>query len=141
MHADFARTFINVPPLRERKDIPYLAERLLARIAGRLGKPTPNLTAQDRKLLLGYAWPGNVRELENALTRMIVTGTLSIYVTAPSSTPTQPDAPTPLKGGIRSQTGAEIGSALKRTQGSRVSNSVISKEVVPCSAASMFSRV
>ncbi|UWU19438.1 sigma-54 interaction domain-containing protein [Rhizobium sullae] len=110
---------INVPPLREREDIPYLAERLLARIAGRLGKPTPNLTAQDRKLLLGYAWPGNVRELENGLTRMLITGKLSISVTEPSSNPAQPAPTTSLKQRIQSQTDAEIRTALKQTQGNK----------------------
>lgn len=110
---------ITVPPLREREDIPYLAERLLTRIAGRLGKPPPKLTANDRKLLHGHAWPGNVRELENALTRMIITGTLSIFVVAPSSGSAQPDTTTPLKHKMRSQTGAEIQAALKQTRGNK----------------------
>ncbi|WEZ86248.1 sigma 54-interacting transcriptional regulator (plasmid) [Rhizobium sp. 32-5/1] len=110
---------INVPPLRHRNDIPHLAECLLARIAGRLGKPTPNLTDHDRNLLMGYAWPGNVRELENALTRMIITGTLAISAQEVSSTPAEPDATPPLKDRIRSQTDAEIRSALKQTRGNR----------------------
>ncbi|WP_163268438.1 sigma-54 interaction domain-containing protein [Chelativorans alearense] len=110
---------INVPALREREDIPFLAERLLARIADRLGRPTPILAAQDRKLLLGYAWPGNVRELENALTRMIITGTLSISDWESASSVAQTDTTPPLKHRIRSQTDAEIRAALKQTQGNK----------------------
>jgi two-component system response regulator HupR/HoxA len=63
---------LHLPALRERpKDLPALAEALVARAAQRLGlhaKPV----ARDALACLGaYAWPGNVRELENELQRML----------------------------------------------------------------------
>jgi DNA-binding NtrC family response regulator len=64
---------IFVPPLRERtSDIPVLAEFLLAKIATKLHKGMPRITAEAMKRLESHAWPGNVRELENALTRAAV---------------------------------------------------------------------
>ncbi len=64
---------IFVPPLRERTgDIPVLAEFLLAKIATKLHKEMPRITAEAKKRLESHAWPGNVRELENALTRAVV---------------------------------------------------------------------
>ncbi|UWU26066.1 sigma 54-interacting transcriptional regulator (plasmid) [Rhizobium sp. CB3060] len=110
---------IDVPPLRARQDILYLAERLLTSIADRLGKPVPDLTAQDCKLLAAYAWPGNVRELENALTRMIVTGKLSLPMAYVSTTTPPTDPMNLLKSRLRSQTVSEIESALTETQGNK----------------------
>lgn len=104
----------NVPPLRDRNDILYLSERLLAHTAGQLGKPPPNLTAQDRKQLLRYAWPGNVRELENALTGMVVASQMSISLGETSSGSAQQDTTTPLKHRIRSQTNNEIDGAKRK---------------------------
>jgi DNA-binding NtrC family response regulator len=64
---------IRMPPLRERKeDIPLLAEGLLERIAERIHKPKPTLTAAALAHLAAYDWPGNVRELENLLTQASV---------------------------------------------------------------------
>jgi len=62
-----------VPPLRERRgDIPILTEHLLAKVATKLHKDMPRITAEANYLLESHDWPGNVRELENALTRAAV---------------------------------------------------------------------
>jgi len=59
-----------VPPLRERpKDIPELAEHILARLAARDGGPVRSLAPAALEMLRAHAFPGNVRELENLLER------------------------------------------------------------------------
>jgi len=110
---------IDVPALRERKDIAFLAERLLERIGSRLGKAAPKLTAQDRKLLSEYAWPGNVRELENALTRMIVTGKLSLSSPASSPSPIDTGVDSNLKSKWKSHVNEEVRAALEQAEGSK----------------------
>jgi two-component system response regulator FlrC len=64
---------LTLPPLRERKeDILPLAESLLARICGDLGRPPLRLDDSVGALLRRAAWPGNVRELANALERAAI---------------------------------------------------------------------
>ncbi|MBS7543917.1 sigma-54-dependent Fis family transcriptional regulator [Ancylobacter oerskovii] len=56
---------LTLPPLRERRDLGWLIERLLAdRVAA--GR-TLRLSEEALQALLGYGWPGNIRELINAL--------------------------------------------------------------------------
>jgi len=57
---------LHLPPLREhREDIPELAEKLLASLAG----PAVKLHADALEALMAYDFPGNVRELEHELER------------------------------------------------------------------------
>jgi two-component system response regulator PilR (NtrC family) len=59
--------------LRERPDdIPVLASRYLAELAGRHGMPMCSLSPHAVEVLQSYAWPGNVRELENVLERAVM---------------------------------------------------------------------
>lgn len=59
---------VALPPLRDRiEDIPLLAEYIVNRLIGKLGKPQLTLSLSAMELLCGYAWQGNVRELENVL--------------------------------------------------------------------------
>src|SRR5436309_1961248 len=63
---------ILLPPLRDRReDIPALAEHILARAAGKLGRRL-RLSPEGLERLLRYPWPGNVRELENAIERAAI---------------------------------------------------------------------
>ncbi|CAO3354420.1 sigma-54-dependent Fis family transcriptional regulator [Azospirillum melinis] len=55
-----------VPPLRQRGDLDWLIERLLAERAERDGVGY-RLTPAALAALRGHGWPGNVRELVNAL--------------------------------------------------------------------------
>ncbi|ALG70964.1 ATPase AAA [Azospirillum thiophilum] len=55
-----------VPPLRQRGDLDWLIERLLAERADRDDMPY-RLTPAALAALRGHGWPGNVRELVNAL--------------------------------------------------------------------------
>lgn len=64
---------IVVPPLRERKDdLAPLADLLLLRAAGNLGRLAPRLTGEALGLLESQRWPGNVRELANVLERATI---------------------------------------------------------------------
>ena len=57
---------IKLPALRERReDIPLLAELLLARVAARELRISP----EAMKVLCAYDFPGNIRELRNLLER------------------------------------------------------------------------
>jgi len=67
---------IRVPPLRDRVgDIPVLAEHLVKKAAGAMGKPAIVVPPECLDRLMGYGWPGNVRELENCVTRAVVMAT------------------------------------------------------------------
>ncbi len=64
---------IRTIPLRERpEDVPVLADRYLAELAGRHGMPMCSLAPEAVAILQAYAWPGNVRELENVLERAVM---------------------------------------------------------------------
>ena len=110
---------VEVPALRERSDIVALAERLLTRIASRLGKPCPELTAGCRQRLIDHSWPGNVRELENALTRLLVTGELTLADAEPDLERASSGTGTSLKRRIQHLAKAEIQSALVQAEGNK----------------------
>lgn len=89
---------IHLPPLRERQDdIVPIAEALLKRISGELGKPGLKLSPEAATKLRGHSWPGNVRELANALERAAILADQSQLgpelfpsaVQAPTNTQTQ----------------------------------------------------
>ncbi|MGW8268098.1 MAG: sigma-54-dependent transcriptional regulator, partial [Longimicrobiales bacterium] len=64
---------VTLPPLRERKeDVLPLAESLLARICGDLGRPSLRLDDSVGAFLRRVPWPGNVRELANVLERAAI---------------------------------------------------------------------
>ena len=73
---------ITVPPLRQRLseapgELGVLVEHLVQRICGpRLGLPV--LTILNRDVGKSYSWPGNVRELEQAIRRVVLTGTYAV---------------------------------------------------------------
>jgi len=73
---------IHIPPLAERReDIPLLAQRFLARMAGEMKKEIHGMDSEVLDLLTQYSWPGNVRELENVVERAVaLTTTPSIGV-------------------------------------------------------------
>jgi two-component system, NtrC family, response regulator AtoC len=64
---------VTLPPLRERKeDILPLAESLLVRICGELGRSPLRLDDSVGAWLRTRRWPGNVRELANVLERAAI---------------------------------------------------------------------
>ncbi len=53
---------VQLPPLRERRDLDGLIDRMLAQ-----PRPAPSLSDAARAALHAHRWPGNLRELRNAL--------------------------------------------------------------------------
>jgi NtrC-family two-component system response regulator AlgB len=64
---------ITLPSLRDRpRDLPRIAEHLLAFFARQLGRPGLRLTDAARAALARHTWPGNLRELRNAIERSVI---------------------------------------------------------------------
>jgi len=60
---------VTLPPLRERpRDIPVVANRILARFTRQLGYEV-SLAPEVMDVFKKYAWPGNIREMEAVLGR------------------------------------------------------------------------
>src|ERR1700754_2234521 len=61
------------PALRERiEDIPPMAQYLLSKVSGDLGRGEVHLDDDCMKALQAYSWPGNVRELRNVIERAVL---------------------------------------------------------------------
>lgn len=58
---------VQLPPLRERQDLPELCAALIKRLGG--GEVT--LTDELLQLFRGYHWPGNIRQLEMILRTLL----------------------------------------------------------------------
>ena len=64
---------LTLPPLRERgDDAPLIAEEMVSYLAKHHGLQAPKISAEARRLLMGYNWPGNVRELKNSVERALL---------------------------------------------------------------------
>jgi len=65
--------FIQIPPLRERKeDIPLLIQHFLKDAAKENQKSMKTISSQAMEMLMEYPWPGNVRELKNCIQSLVV---------------------------------------------------------------------
>jgi two-component system, NtrC family, response regulator AtoC len=72
---------IEVPPLRERyRDIPMLAQHLLAKFTRATGKPIRGFARETLAVLSAYHWPGNVRQLEHAIESAVALSASAIIV-------------------------------------------------------------
>jgi len=72
--AQLQQVYIEIPPLRERKeDIPALTQHFLRICAEEHGCPPKEIDDNAMAILLNYAWPENVKELKNVLERMVNT--------------------------------------------------------------------
>ena len=64
---------IRIPPLRERiEDLTLLIDHFRQKLAKRLGRPAPTVSAAALDAMKRYRWPGNVRELENTLEQVFI---------------------------------------------------------------------
>ena len=64
---------LQIPPLRERKEVIYpLAEHFMEKYCRANNKTPRKLSERNLRLLIDYDWPGNVRELENVLKKFVV---------------------------------------------------------------------
>ncbi len=61
---------LHVPPIRERiDDIVSMAQEIVARLAKKMGREQPGISALAAEKMRVYNWPGNIREMENVLER------------------------------------------------------------------------
>lgn len=67
---------INIPALRHREDIIFLAEIIYKKISEKFEKYNNKLTSEHKKNLLSHSWPGNIRELQNCLIKLAVNDVL-----------------------------------------------------------------
>ena len=124
---------LTLPPLRERReDLLPLAESLLVRICGELGRPPLRLDDSVGALLRQAPWSGNVRELANVLERAAILAegerlsaddfSMSVGVASPNSGSAPGPGVGPAPGAPRTMAEAEeaaIRNALKVADGHR----------------------
>jgi DNA-binding NtrC family response regulator len=69
----FAGRIIHIPPLRKRPSeiLPY-ARAFLMELAGKVGRPVPEISPEAVLALESYEWPGNVRRLRMVIERALV---------------------------------------------------------------------
>lgn len=63
---------IALPSLRDRTDMPLLADHLLGFFARQTGNRLTSFTPEARAAMARYRWPGNLRELRNAIERAAI---------------------------------------------------------------------
>ena len=65
--------YIQIPPLRERKDdIPLLVQHFLKEASQDNQKKVDSISPKAIEILMEYDWPGNIRELKNCIQSMVV---------------------------------------------------------------------
>jgi DNA-binding NtrC family response regulator len=75
LHAVLKDVFIQIPPLRERKeDICLLINHFLQQFNAKSEKRVLAVAPEAMDYLLGYGWPGNVIQLENVIERAFALG-------------------------------------------------------------------
>jgi DNA-binding NtrC family response regulator len=82
LHACLAEVFIQMPPLKDRKeDICLLINHFLEQFNAKSGKKVLAVAPEAMDYLLGYHWPGNVIQLENVIERAFALGVeLEIHI-------------------------------------------------------------
>jgi two-component system response regulator AtoC len=64
---------LHLPPLSARPvDVLILAQYMLERFNGRLGKNVQGLSDEAAAAFQNYSWPGNIREMENLVERLVL---------------------------------------------------------------------
>jgi DNA-binding NtrC family response regulator len=75
LHASLAEVFIQMPPLKNRKeDICLLINHFLEQFNSRSAKKVLAVAPEAMDYLLSYHWPGNVIQLENVIERAFALG-------------------------------------------------------------------
>ena len=75
LHACLAETFIQMPPLKDRKeDICLLINHFLDQFNTKSSKKVMAVAPEAMDYLLSYNWPGNVIQLENVIERAFALG-------------------------------------------------------------------
>lgn len=75
LHALLSDVFIQMPPLRDRKeDICLLINHFLQQFNAKSAKKVLSVAPEAMDYLFGYGWPGNVIQLENVIERAFALG-------------------------------------------------------------------
>jgi DNA-binding NtrC family response regulator len=75
LHACLAETFVQMPPLRDRKeDICLLINHFLDQFNAKSSRKVMTVAPEAMDYLLSYNWPGNVIQLENVIERAFALG-------------------------------------------------------------------
>ena len=75
LHVGLADVFIQVPPLKDRKeDICLLINHFLEHFNAKSGRKVLAVAPEAMDYLLSYSWPGNVIQLENVIERAFALG-------------------------------------------------------------------
>lgn len=75
LHTCLAETFIQMPPLKDRKeDICLLINHFLDQFNAKSSKKVMTVAPEAMDYLLSYNWPGNVIQLENVIERAFALG-------------------------------------------------------------------
>jgi len=75
LHTGLAETFIQMPPLKDRKeDICLLINHFLDQFNAKSSKKVMTVAPEAMDYLLSYNWPGNVIQLENVIERAFALG-------------------------------------------------------------------
>jgi transcriptional regulator with PAS, ATPase and Fis domain len=113
---------IRLPALREREDILFLVEQVLARLKRQFGGTSRSLSRAETERLRAYSWPGNFRELEAVLTRFLISGELELDDASPQmdDEASYEDGPfVPLQEHLQSERAKHIQRALTRASGDK----------------------
>jgi DNA-binding NtrC family response regulator len=75
LYAALCDVFIQMPPLRDRKeDICLLINHFLQQFNAKSEKKVLSVAPEAMDYLFGYGWPGNVIQLENVIERAFALG-------------------------------------------------------------------
>ena len=116
---------ITLPPLRDRReDVPELAEHLLSKHAGAMGKRFTGVSHEAMRVLLAHPWRGNIRELDNALQRAVILGDGPLVTPADlppdmAPHPADPSAVDDLNKAVERFEAVHIGRILRQTPDKR----------------------
>jgi two-component system, response regulator FlrC len=115
---------LNMPALRDRlEDIGPLADRLLTRAAGGLGRTPARLTGAALATLEAQRWPGNVRELANLLERAAIRARTPVLDAGELGLEAERNTPSPFPNALPLDLAQlerlAIAEALRRTGGNR----------------------
>ena len=119
--------YLNVPPLRERKeDIPLLVDYFIKQYSNLNSRKIKGIDEKTLEAFTKYSWPGNIRELKNIIERMVVLSVNDILqseqVPEDIRKHTMPGSVTPTLNGINKITDAEkelIRRNLNETKGNK----------------------
>ena len=96
-----------------------LAAHFLAKHAGQMADPPPELSQAAADALVRWYWPGNVRELENAIARAVLISDLPVIQPEPAAEPAADPTPHLVGATVREVERRLIGETLAHVNNNR----------------------